>query len=425
MKVRDMEVQIRPHSSHSRPSTSTARRQSLDQRLFQGDNLRDAKKRLEDSLRRIEHSYASSSSSEYPAHSGQDGCDRCAGKRRDIGGAYYIYFLNSLPGIWSSEASEEYRHKLNRTYNDPESSLDDLHSVFRSAVRNYLKQNLGSKYGPSRAELEEMFNEERSTSEILNTCLEKAQQRAPNRNAASFIAELQHIRTPEERAQLYAKYYCSYFWTDPSHVKNFKAKYARMFEQLMPYDEVVAAMRKEAAESQSSKLAGLRRQLNELEMAQSAHLKAQARKDQKMRDREPSPGMVQCSLPGCANEVDLATDETIECAVCEWLERRGSEKGRAFYCCLDHAEEDFVSFLLRASTSANATQDEHDRNDHQCCMGARCFYFPQAGPPGETGDGGICQDCADEEFTSYFCSQDCYHHNLVSFYTHRYLMKLT
>lgn len=63
--------------------------------------------------------------------------------------------------------------------------------------------------------------------------------------------------------------------------------------------------------------------------------------------------------------------------------------------------------------SANASKDEHDRADHQCCMGGRCFYFPQPGPPGETGDGGVCQDCADEEFTSYFCSQDCYHHNLV------------
>lgn len=262
--------------------------------------------------------------------------------KADITRAYYYYYLDSDPDSWASHTSPDYRQELERKFNDPSSSLDDLHANFRLAVLEYLTQNLCSGPGLSKDELSNMFKEGTSATEIITKCLEQAQQRAPNADAAAFIVELQDTKTAEERAQIYAKYYCSNSWADSSPVKNFKAKYARIFEQLVPYDEVVSVMRKEAEESQSSKISGLRRQLNELEMAQSAHLKAKARKDQKMRDREPTPGVVQCSLVGCANEIDLATDETIECAICEWLERKGSDKGRAFYCCMDHADDDFV-----------------------------------------------------------------------------------
>jgi hypothetical protein len=48
-------------------------------------------------------------------------------------------------------------------------------------------------------------------------------------------------------------------------------------------------------------------------------------------------------------------------------------------------------------------------------MGSRCIYYPQNGPPGETDAIGICEDCEKEEFFSLFCSEDCFHHNLVRF----------
>lgn len=346
--LRDVEVQIRQHNALPRPVSHA--RLSLDQRLAQGDRFREAKETLDSSLREIERSY---SFSEHLIHSGQDDCERCARKKAHIARAYYKFYLDENPQSWTLHAAPEYKRELERKFNDPGSSLDDLHATFRSGLREYLKQDLCSGTGAGQLEVTEIFSEQRPTGDILNACLSQAQQRAPNPDAAAFIAELQDTKTPEERAQLYIRYYCSSSWADSSSVKNFKSKYARMFEQLVPHDEVVDAMRKEAEGSQSSKLEGLRRQLNELEMAQSAHLKAKAKKDQKMRDREPTPGVVQCSLVGCANEVDLATDETIECAVCEWLERKGSEKGRAFYCCMEHAEEDFVRLPLICESFAD------------------------------------------------------------------------
>jgi hypothetical protein len=49
-------------------------------------------------------------------------------------------------------------------------------------------------------------------------------------------------------------------------------------------------------------------------------------------------------------------------------------------------------------------------------MGNKCIYYPEPGPEGETGAGGICPDCMDEGYVSYSCSQACYKANLVSLY---------
>ena len=46
-------------------------------------------------------------------------------------------------------------------------------------------------------------------------------------------------------------------------------------------------------------------------------------------------------------------------------------------------------------------------------MGSQCTYYPEPGPEGETGAGGVCPDCMDEGYASYFCSQVCYEANLV------------
>lgn len=61
-------------------------------------------------------------------------------------------------------------------------------------------------------------------------------------------------------------------------------------------------------------------------------------------------------------------------------------------------------------------KDEHDRNEHSCIMENHCIYHPEAGPEGETGAGGLCPDCMDEGYVSYFCSQACYARNLVSIF---------
>jgi hypothetical protein len=322
---------------------------SLDQRIRQGDQFCRAKAQLEAALESIKQLPP------HGSHSGQTDCARCTWKKNQIRQAYHEYYVSSDPDAWSSSLSQ-YRYDMEKRLNDPNGySLEEVHTLFQSALREHMRQDLCIPQptdNPDTRTLKsmtrDMFDNGRPTSEILSDYAAAVELNATHPDAAAFAAALNVSKTREERAQIYIEYYCSPSWRDTSQQKNFKAKYARMFEQLVPHDEVVAAMKKEADDARSSKIEGLQRDLGELQMAQSAHLKDKAKKEEKsqrmMMDREPSPKMVQCSLDGCGNEINLLADAIIECAICEWLDRKGGERGRYVYCSIQHADGDFVSF---------------------------------------------------------------------------------
>lgn len=242
-------------------------------------------------------------------------------------------------------------------------SLEEVHALFLSTFRDHLKQDLCRPTTRDMPQLRALksstaaqFESGRPTADILSDYAAAIERIAPDPDAAAFAAAINNSRTKEERASVYSNYYCRPSWADSPQQKAFKAKYARLFESLLPHDEVLSAMKKEAEDSHASKIDVLQREISELQMAQSAHMKVKAKKEEKdhkmTMERDPSPKMVQCSLDGCANEVNLLSD-TIECAICEWLQRKGG-RGRFLYCSVEHAEEDFVSFLPCATCLSNA-----------------------------------------------------------------------
>lgn len=327
----------------------------------------------------------------------------------------------------------QYKQEMHRRFENPEVyPLDDIHAFFKGVLREHLKQDLCTltpKDDQNTATFKyktlEFFNEGRSTDEILDAYLGHVSTIAPNPEAAAFNAALQNTTTREERAQLYINFYCAPSWNDSPAVKAIKSKHQRMFEALIPHDEVLASWRKDAQDSQSAKLEELQSKLSDIKMAQSAYLKnkkRKAEKDQRMVDRdsmrEPTPRIEQCALGGCPIEVNLMTDEVIECAICEWMDRKGGERGRAVYCSLEHANEDFVGQLLfilvQGCRLTIYSQEEHDRHDHRC-MAEKCIYYPKFGPPGNfTSSLCVCQCCLEEDLVSMYCSRECYEENFVS-----------
>ncbi|KAH8654560.1 hypothetical protein BGZ60DRAFT_496102 [Tricladium varicosporioides] len=400
-----VELQIRPGHGVFHPGTSRYPL-SLDQRAAQAMNLTQAKIQLEAKLKSINGFYASPHSE---GHTEPPHCKRCNGKKLRIAEAYYDFYVSYAP--WNSNRPD-LKDELEKNFNDPQGpELEKMHQIFQIVLREHVKNDLCTPQNTDddntynyKQRTADMFDQGVSSSDILEFYV-NAQFQTSNQNTVDFITAMQEAVTPEQRAQAYANYYCKSLPDDPPQVRNFKSKYARIFEQLIPHDEVVDAMRKEAEETQHSKVSALKDNLGALQMGHSAHLKAKARKaekDQRIHDRDSSPQYVSCSLEKCPLEPDIMRDETVECLICDWLEHKGGRRGRFYYCCVEHAEEDF---------------DEHERQEHQCSMGERCIYYPEVGPSGESRhDGtelcGICYDCEDNDLTSYFCSDECYKHNL-------------
>jgi hypothetical protein len=167
---------------------------------------------------------------------------------------------------------------------------------------------------------------------------------------AGFEIRLQQTKTAEQRADLYFDYYCTGAWNDTPQSRNMKLKYGKMFKEGAPHDEVIAKWRQEAKEMKGKEVDKLKQKLGELKMAHSAQLKSRKRKQEKdarMKDREyvVVPYMVECSLPSCEVQMDVSQEGPIECAICDWLSRKGDGRKRFFYCSEEHNELDFVRCL--------------------------------------------------------------------------------
>jgi hypothetical protein len=231
-----------------------------------------------------------------------------------------------------------------------------VHTLFQTGLKSHLKNDLCTPHpqdDPTSTSLKklamDMYKDDAPLPTILKFYLSELEARAPSPEAAQFLVALQATKTPEERAPLYIQYYCSPDPQDPPVLRNFKQKYARMFEALVPHDEVLSSMKKEADEFHKNKLGTFKSQLSELQMAQNAHLKNKQKKLDRTQGGhgDTRDQMVECTLEGCMAEINLMTGEIIECVICEWLAGKGGQNGdrreRAVYCSVEHAESDFVS----------------------------------------------------------------------------------
>ncbi|POS85119.1 hypothetical protein EPUL_001824 [Erysiphe pulchra] len=329
-------------------SFSPKKVQTLDLRLAQVDAFRNAKQKLQDTLHLIQEKFTPPNSE---CNSGHPDYRNCDAKNRKIIDAYKDYFLSSDPNSWytnilgyETEMQARFRDIKTPTKQD----LKDLYFIFHTKLREYIFTVINDLKLDGDIELSNIISNNIPKDIPLEILVQKAYDTLlsllPNSNAKQLILSLQNTKTAGERAPLYIQYYCPIAEDDTPQQRNFKTKYARMFENRLNHDEVLTAMQKEAQDLYSQRVSALHTELGELQLAQSAHLKKKVRKAenfQQVRDRKSNQMSICCSLVHCRAEIDL-TKENIECALCEWLERKGSGKGRFFYCSSEHAEEDFV-----------------------------------------------------------------------------------
>lgn len=257
--------------------------------------------------------------------------------------------------------------------NRPDVPLDAIHDRFKAELRGHLEKDLCTVL-PSdspdvvrdKNHIKSLFDEGLDFNDILKCYIQAQRTRLayyddslrddgaaalPAEHPAGLNAAIQDSKNADDRAGLYASYYCGQSWSDTPQQRNMKAKYSKVFESGLSHDTVLGMWRRDAKGIKGREVERLKHGLGELQMAQSAHLKNKARKmekDIRVKDRVyvdvPKPEPVKCSLEGCQVQMD-AKEGPIECAVCDWLVRQNPAVNRHFYYCSEeHAEEDFVSW---------------------------------------------------------------------------------
>ncbi|PQE21332.1 hypothetical protein CJF32_00006456 [Rutstroemia sp. NJR-2017a WRK4] len=300
----------------------------FDQRLAQGDNYRKDKEILEKTLQSIHNFYKTPYAS---AHTGEHlDCERCIGLKRQVKQAYREWYLSEEPDRWYSRLFD-YRTELQAMFEKPdEYDLAAIHQRADTELRSHLKRDICAHAPGDTDEVTgykliaaRELDEGKPIPEVLGAYLENQFKSCPSSDLADFIRELNATTSDEERIPIYIRFYCADLWADSSNIKNFKAKYSRMFEQGIPHDTVVAAMRKEISASREVEISDLQRRLNELNLAQSAHLKAKAKKAEKdqMKDQRNMSlveiGKAVCAYDECSKNIDSGVgDEVVQCVEC-------------------------------------------------------------------------------------------------------------
>jgi hypothetical protein len=321
---------------------------NMEQRLQQGDAFRESSERLKSSLSDIERQYLKGKQTQIA---------RFRKEKQDlIRSCYEEYYMSSDPRAWYNQLSTYKREMHNLLDRPNEFNLTVIHHTYNKLLQTHLINDLTAGMPSNPREIRAMqemayeafqHHSGSSDGDFRNQIiyfLSLLQERAPSRAMADAVRKLQTTKSPTDRSKLFINYYCSPSPDDTVQQKNFKAKFARMFDQSVPHDEVYESMQKEAHSSKEVNLRNYRNELEGLQGALAAQQKLKKRKEEKdrpMPDQESTPGTTICSFSSCSRHLDLS-EMQLECAVCQWLDAKGSGCTRFFYCSLEHAEEDFV-----------------------------------------------------------------------------------
>lgn len=313
-------------------------------------------KALERNLASIEHFYATPGSGEAEAHTGQPtDCRRCEEKKKQVRRAYYECYLAPAAESKQWDANyPQYRQILSNMFDDEHCQLEDICAFHGMVLKDHIHQDIIQSLPMDTFEDQKfstafsayVWDNNASIEEMFTWYFKHQPHIQRSQPLSEFVQNIQDATSAELRAQVYIKYYCTILPNDPSTLRNFKSKFARQFAELNSHDIVLAAMQEEAEVYQTKTLEQLRGELSELQLAKSATMKHKKRKaeqaDQRMLDIDMDDSeYVNCALPSCPLDVDIS--DTVECVVCDWLVRKGSAKGRVYYCSVEHSEEDFVS----------------------------------------------------------------------------------
>jgi hypothetical protein len=341
-------------------STSYTYPLTLDEKLKTGDFYRKARELLTTRLKLIEDT------SKLGLHSGPHRpCASCQSRNKQVKDAFLEYYESEEPGSLYA-GNEQYIRELGDLCEglDWESSSSSLRiSALQDHNDDFLRDHLQLEFcTPSdedsaeqlefKRQLKRMFlkstnGSSTDISEIIEAYAIYQMKQCRDTDAYNFQYRLQETRTAEERARLFTTYYCEIEPQDSATVKTLKAKYARQFNELLPHDIVLGAMKEEANRIYEHELGSLRSKANELQMAKSASMKEKRRRAEQADQRllaknEERSRYASCALRNCPNDIDLYEDP-IECVICDWLASKDETRSRVYYCSLAHADEDFVS----------------------------------------------------------------------------------
>ncbi|KFY19842.1 hypothetical protein V491_04178 [Pseudogymnoascus sp. VKM F-3775] len=267
------------------------------------------------------------------------GFSKCGNHQNEMRQLYQTAYTAASSGRWTSYRPAEYTQDLKRMF-DAQASIDKINGRVRKEKLQHIKDSQCT-FGPS---------DHPTVKEIKLKVAGLRGTATPQSDIDSYITaeeeKLLSTLTPEQR-EIQAEYdkskseeqkysylrtcACTLQPTDTPRDVELRQKWAKLFDNKVPYSDILPAMEKDIADAKSNAQI-LENRLADLRNAQAANNKAKAAKEESKR-KQARDAIRRCCSEGCGNVCELSgPNADLGCERCFAMKEDGALQNYSWFC---------------------------------------------------------------------------------------------
>mgnify|MGYP001593556671 CR=1 FL=1 len=267
------------------------------------------------------------------------GFSKCATHQNEMRNLYQNVYTADSPGRWTSYRPAEYTQDLKRMF-DAQAPIEKINGRVRREKLHHNKDSqctFGLSDHPTvkRAKIRaaELRGAGKSQADIESYIIDEEQ-----KLLSALTPEQQEIQAEYDKSKSEAEKY-SYLGTHASTPKptdtprdaELRQKWAKLFDNNVPYSEILPVMEKDIADAKSHVLL-LENRLADLRNAQAANNKAKAAKEESKR-KQARDAIRRCCSEGCGNVCELhGPNADLGCERCFAMKEDGVLQNYSWFC---------------------------------------------------------------------------------------------
>ncbi|KFY18525.1 hypothetical protein V493_08548 [Pseudogymnoascus sp. VKM F-4281 (FW-2241)] len=267
------------------------------------------------------------------------GFSKCATHQNEMRKLYLNAYTAASPGRWTSYRPAEYTQDLKRMF-DAQASIEKINGRVRKEKMQHIKDSqctFGPSDHPTTKKTKMRAAELRGTampqSDIDSYIIEEEQ-----KLLSTLTPEQQEVQAEYDKSQSEAQKYsylrtcvCTPKPTDTPRDLELRLKWTKLFDNKVPYNEILPVMEKDIADAKSN-VQILENRLADLRNAQAANNKAKAAKEESKR-KQARDAIRRCCSEGCGNVCELSgPNADLGCERCFAMKEDGALQNYSWFC---------------------------------------------------------------------------------------------
>ncbi|KFY65288.1 hypothetical protein V496_02712 [Pseudogymnoascus sp. VKM F-4515 (FW-2607)] len=282
------------------------------------------------------------------------GFSKCTTHQNEMRKLYQNAYTAASPGRWTSYRPAEYTNDLKRMF-DAQASIEKINGRVRREKIQHIKDSQCT-FGPSdhptvkktKIRAAELRGSGTSTPDIDSYIIEEGE-----KLLSTLTPEQQELQAEYDKSKSDTDKYsylrtcaCAAKATDTPRDVELRLKWMKLFDNKLPYNEILPVMEKDVADANSN-VQLLENRLADLRNAQAANNKAKAAKEESKR-KQARDAIRRCCSEGCGSVCELSgPNADLGCERCFVMKEEGALQNYSWFCSPECAKTNAASHNTR------------------------------------------------------------------------------